>query len=96
MLKFGGCVKVRESLHAQVLIRVTTLLNYIDTTTVFPRYEGYYMVYTPNWYQKQKTSSNVHTRLASKNVNPQYIPEFYNRKENTKPTLVDSLTKESY
>lgn len=45
---------MRESLHIQVIIWVTTILNHIDTTTIFPRYEGYYMVYRPEWYQKQK------------------------------------------
>jgi hypothetical protein len=36
MLLFGGYIKVRESLHAQVNIWVNTILNYI----IIPRYEN--------------------------------------------------------
>ena len=44
MLTFVGYVKVRESLYTHVIIWVNTILNEIDTRTIWSRYESSYMV----------------------------------------------------
>ena len=44
----------RKSLYAWGNIRVNTILNHIDTRMIMPRYEGLFMVYKPEWYQKRK------------------------------------------
>jgi hypothetical protein len=55
-----GYVKVRESLNSQVIIRVNTILNDIDTRTVLSKYESRYenscMVYIyPNGIENNYT-----------------------------------------
>ena len=40
----------RESLYAQVIFWVTTILNHIDTGALLLRYEGSCMVNKPKWY----------------------------------------------
>ena len=46
ILIFGGHVKaVSESLYTLFIIWVITIPNHIDTRTIFPRYEGSYMLY---------------------------------------------------
>jgi hypothetical protein len=50
VLIFGGYVKVRESLYAQVLIWVKINLDYIDTRVIVPRSKGPCMAYRPKWY----------------------------------------------
>ena len=47
IFKFGGYVKVRESLYAWVIIWDSTALNHTDTSIILPRYEGSCMVYIP-------------------------------------------------
>jgi hypothetical protein len=47
ILIFGGCVKVRASLHTRVIIRDNTILYHIDARAFLPRYEGSCMVYRP-------------------------------------------------
>lgn len=42
---YGGYVKVREYLYTWITIWVNANLDHIDTRVVFPRYEGFYMVY---------------------------------------------------
>lgn len=46
----GEFVKVRELLYTQVI------LNHINSRTSSPNNEDSYMVYKPEWYQKQNTS----------------------------------------
>ena len=51
----GGYVKMRESLYpSYYLDHINNILNHIVTSTISPRYEGFCMVYTPEWYQKQR------------------------------------------
>ena len=49
-------VKVRESLHTQVIISVNTILNHTaDTRMVLPQSEILARhIYRPGWYRKQK------------------------------------------
>ena len=47
-------ILVKESLYTQVIIWLKTILNYIDTRGILPRYEDSCMVYRPEWYWKQK------------------------------------------
>ena len=51
---YGGYLKVKNSLYTRVIIWVNTILNYLDTRTILPRYERSYMVFKPKWYRKQK------------------------------------------
>ena len=50
---YVGYVKVREYFYTWNNIWVTAILDHIDTRVVLPRYEGFCMVYKPDWYQKQ-------------------------------------------
>ena len=36
ILLFDGYIKVRESLYTQVIIWINTILNHIDTRTIYP------------------------------------------------------------
>jgi len=53
-LQFGGYLKWRESWYTQVIWN-NVILNYIDTRTTLPRYEGSCIIYRPEWFQKQNT-----------------------------------------
>ena len=48
---FGGHVKVNPFLYTQLIIWIDTILNHIDTKTIFPKYESYFFVYIPEWYE---------------------------------------------
>ena len=40
LLIFDGSITAREHLYTEDIIWVNTILNYIDTRTLLPRYEG--------------------------------------------------------
>jgi hypothetical protein len=49
-----------------IVIWVNTIIKHIDTWTIFiPGYEGSFMVYRSEEYQKQKVLSSTHTLLVS-------------------------------
>ena len=54
-LIFGGSVKVRECLYTWV----NTILNHIDTTVIFPMYEGSCVVHRPEWYLTKRKLSKI-------------------------------------
>ena len=63
ILIFGKYVKVRESLHTQVIIWVHNILNHIHTREIFPDIK----VYTSEWYRICKTVTYPY-HTGAKNV----------------------------
>ena len=94
-----GMSRGENLLSTWVIMWVNTILNHIDTTAILPKYQGSYIMYTPERY-RNKNAIEYPYCTVSKNVKYSlWIPKWYYKKiwisenGNTSPTLFSAPKK---